>query len=189
MQDFIDSISAFKSKIEPKFPPPETLYTKKFGFLNDSLNNLQLLKKPITTPLVQHNPELSTPKSPKMILPLTKSETGSVKGKLVRSRFGFHLIDSAHEIQIPEQVQSILTDFRISASSKGSKSAFQSPVIKPIECQLFGNLFDNTPTSKKRHDREFDDEYVITEGFRVKSYVNDPLYKVLFITISLIWMT
>lgn len=47
-EEFLESMSPFKSKTPPHFPLPENIYKKKFPFLGASLLSLQREKKEIS---------------------------------------------------------------------------------------------------------------------------------------------
>lgn len=77
---------------------------------------------------------------------ILKSESNSSKANPTRSRFGVRLIesqsDSEETIDIPENIKSIISNFRKSGSCGASKSPIQSPMMKPSDYKWFEGLFD-----------------------------------------------
>jgi hypothetical protein len=117
LEDFSKSLAQYKAKSVAEFPPPENIYKKRFPFLPAPLIEMLGQKKaqvPAANP--EPNPALEPEPQPKK--DLKKEE---VKEKVVLpppkklNRFGVELQDAESledRIEIPEQIQNILTQYK-----------------------------------------------------------------------------
>jgi hypothetical protein len=123
LEDFIRSMAPFKSKSTPQFPLPEFIFKKKFLFLTAPLTILQK-----TSP----KPKEKTPESAKET-EQTKKEQVPPKNGL--SRFGVQLTENEEaddSVVIPEQIQSILEQYRQSRRADSLPSAQQIGLIESL---------------------------------------------------------
>ncbi len=144
LEDFLLSMSPFRPKVPPQFPPPECLYKKRFAFLPAPLSVLQKTRRstdPGAAPKKKDpgskekdgNPPLDERSN---IAPLAQKEKASSytppKGSKSPpavpvgrpNRFGVLLVENSKpgeddEIVIPEHIESILRHFKKSASCNG----------------------------------------------------------------------
>eukprot|EP00829_Urostomides_striatus_P008379 TRINITY_DN19218_c0_g1_i1.p2 TRINITY_DN19218_c0_g1~~TRINITY_DN19218_c0_g1_i1.p2 ORF type:complete len:225 (+),score=32.39 TRINITY_DN19218_c0_g1_i1:2-676(+) len=123
LEDFIRSMAPFKSKSTPQFPLPEFIFKKKFLFLTAPLTILQK-----TSPKPKEKTQESAKETEQ-----TKKELVPPKNGL--SRFGVQLTENEEaddSVVIPEQIQSILEQYRQSRRADSLPSAQQIGLIESL---------------------------------------------------------
>lgn len=123
LEDFIRSMAPFKSKTAPQFPLPEFIFKKKFLFLTAPLAVLQK-----TSP----KPKEKTQEGPKETEQAKKEQVLPKNGI---SRFGVQLTENEEvddSVVIPEQIQSILEQYRQSRRADSLPSLQQIGLIESL---------------------------------------------------------